>query len=374
MKEIESFYKTKTLRNNGVFILWCLLVLAILGFFFPNQASRLNTDQIYSISGLHTKYGDESELSDFLTSIKSNDGYLILGTSETTSLDEGNYYDFLNSDPDLKNTKFSVLAGAGRTCGKHSPWLLHHRDQLPELNLIYFINPVYWRTDLSQVNLDYCRRYMNYRMTASINLNEEEQNSLYEPIVRYQEKLNLFYKTVETIEFGIRSIRKKYFHNLYYTLYPVEYEEKFDHDFRSRFFEVENLTADTAWEANSFDGEFNIRKTFKQKNWFKPIDEEENFRYRELRSFIELCQTYGVNATFVLGPYNQKFIESYSPESLKAYEETAKKIQNLLNETGAEYVDATDISNQFGAFDDHQHHSGFGAYLIYQKLKQKIHE
>lgn len=374
MKFLDHFYKTNQLRENGIFILVCLIVLSVLGFFIPENIERQSREQIYSVSGLYTKYEDEKELSTFLQSVKSNDGYLVMGTSESTSLEGGNYYDFLNADEDLDNTKFSVLAGAGRTCGKHIPWLLHQKDRLKDLQLIYFINPVYWRQDLSSPDLSYYQRYLNYRMTEILDLTEEERESYYFPITEYHEELSGFHKVVESLEYGIRSVRKNYFSNLYYLLYPSEYEEKF---------EVYNQADEDKWISHqigsihapeTFDLDYNILKSFEHKNWFKPIDENSDFRYRELLSFINLCKNYGVEATFILGPINERFIESYSPSSLPAYQNTVNQIRDMLDSTGANYIDATDISPVLGAFDDHQHHSSYGAYLIYSKLKAEIDE
>jgi hypothetical protein len=371
---IEPFYKTKSLRENGIFITVSLIVLGVLGYLIPDVVSRANDDQIYTVNGLHTKYNDAAELSDFIRSIKSNDGYLVMGTSESTSLADGNYYDFLNENPDPDAAKFSVLAGAGRTCGIHISWLMHHREELDSLHLIYFINPVYWRTDLSEVDLSYSQRYINYRMSAAFDIDTKEDEFIASPVAAYHDEMNGFDQVVETVDFQLREIRKNYFHNLYYLLNPEEYDAQFDISSFAEMRNPEKFTEGQIWQPELFDLEFNIRKSFAHKNWFRPIDEEEDFRYRELRSFITLCHNYGVHATFVLGPINRRFIEAYSPQSLEAYTKTTDQIRNLLEETGADYVDATDISSTLGAFDDHQHHSSYGAFLIYQKLSKHIDE
>ena len=107
---------------------------------------------------------------------------------------------------------------------------------------------------------------------------------------------------------------------------------------------------------------------------FKPIDKQSKYRYEELSSFIDLCNHLAIRATFVVGPYNGRFITKYDKNSLAGYEETCQQIKQLLKDKKADYVDATDISFAAGAFNDHQHHSSYGAYLIYQKIKSHIHE
>ena len=118
MKLIRNFYKTSTLANNGVFILIGACVLIIVGAsFIPEFKGQVSKRQIYNLNGLTLKFNDNPETETFFQSIINNDGYLCLGTSESTS--PANYFDFLNNDPEIK-PRFSVLAGAGRTCGVYS--------------------------------------------------------------------------------------------------------------------------------------------------------------------------------------------------------------------------------------------------------------
>ena len=58
-------------------------------------------------------------------------------------------------------------------------------------------------------------------------------------------------------------------------------------------------------------------KSFTNKSWFKPIDKASNYRYEELTSFIKLCESLGIKATFIVGPYNERFITQYDPKSLE---------------------------------------------------------
>jgi len=373
MSWIQSFYKTKNLANNGVFICLSLVLLLSFGYLIPNFSSTRFDEQVYSLNGFNTKHNDHSEVSLFFQSIKENDGFLVLGTSETTSLENGNYYDFLNADEEINESAFSVLAGAGRTCGTHIPILLHHKNELEGLKLIYFINPVYWRTDLCEPNLNYFNRYCNYAMCNSLNLSSEERADFYALVKTYSDEINLFDKGIAYLEQGLRSARRNYFHDLRYKLFPEEYTSQFNF--------VSSVKRDYSgsleygkFNPNLIDSSYNISKNFIEKNWFKPINSSENFRYVELNAFIKLCNQTGIEATYIIGPYNELFIKKHAEKDLEDYKKTSQSIKQLLTENKADFVDATDVSPVLGAFDDHQHHSSYGAYLIYQKIKSHFYE
>lgn len=373
MNLIQSFYKTKNLTNNGIFIVVCGLTLLIIGYFIPEVTSGNIKEQIYTLNGFNTKHNDRTEMSDFYQSIKKNNGILVLGTSETTSINGGNYYDFLNNDKEIKGNRFSVLAGAGRTCGIHIPLLLHHQAEVDSLNIIYFINPVYWRTDLCDVNLEYWNRYSNYKMCTDFNLSVKERDAFLKPIMAYANKLNLFSKSAQYMEQIIRSARRNYFHKLRYNLYPEEYSSQFRF-LSSTKIDYANDTLYGRINREAIDTTWNISKSFTNKTWFKPINKASNYRYEELTSFINLCKSLNIQATFIIGPYNERFIKNYDPNSLADYKSTTQNIKQLLIDVNVDFIDATDISNVVGAFNDHQHHSSYGAFLIYLKIKHHLYE
>ena len=118
----------------------------------------------------------------------------------------------------------------------------------------------------------------------------------------------------------------------------------------------------------------NISKDFIHKDWFKPINKSVNYRYEELTSFLKLCENLEIQATFIIGPYNERFIKKYDLNSLADYESTTQHIKQLLIENHVDFIDATDISPVIGAFNDHQHHSSYGAFLIYNKIKNHFYE
>jgi hypothetical protein len=369
MKLISSFYKTSSLAKNGVFILIVSALILIIGaLFIPNFEGKATHKQIYNLNGFTLKFNDDPETSTFFQSIIKNDGYLCLGTSESTT--PVNYFDFLNNDVEIA-PRFSVLAGAGRTCGVYIPLLYSQKESVKGLKIIYYINPAYWRSNLCELDKSYWDRYTNYTLAKNLNLSENEQVNFGKPIETYFETLNTFEKSTHTIESGLRSLRKSYFHDLYYHLNPEKYDEQFlyIHDRKNNL--GENKQFQTP-KIEGYDTTWNILSSFQEKHWYKSIDEEQDFRYEELRAFIHLCKSLEIEATFIVAPYNDRFIRQYDPSSIYAYPKTMSKIKALLNQEKVPYIDATDISTINGTFDDHQHHSSYGAYLIYHKIKNYL--
>lgn len=369
MKLIRNFYKTSSLAKNGIFILIVSLVLIVIGsFFIPEFKGTATKGQIYNLNGYNLKFSDNPETSKFFQSIIKNDGYLCLGTSESTN--PGNYFDFLNNDPEVQ-PRFSVLAGAGRTCGVYIPLLYSQKEAVKSLKIIYYINPAYWRTNLCELDQSYWDRYTNYTLAKNLDLSNDQQTKFGKPINTYFETLNPLEKSTHTFESVVRSLRKSYFHDLYYHLNPDKYDEQFLY-----IQEQKNNLADNKVYQNpvkeGYDTTWNMLSSFTEKHWCKPINEENDFRYDELSAFIALCKELNIEATFIVAPYNDRFVRQYDPSSIYAYPKTINRIKALLDESKVSYIDASDISTLPGTFDDHQHHSSYGAYLIYKKIKNRL--
>lgn len=373
MKTLKELYKTRSLYKNGVFILISLIIFILIGYLFPNKKPEIFSEQIYTLNGFNAKYNDDAEVSDFFLSIKKNNGVLVLGTSETVALAEGNYHDFLNEDPDLRGVKFSVLAGAGRTCGTYIPLFLHHRNDLDSLQLIFFINPAYWRANLCEPDLKYWNRYTQYHICNTIEISKNQAELYFKPVQNYKKPLNIFQKWISQCEYVARDVRRNYFCDLRNLLYPNKYKRQFQfvtdtmskYASNPKFGNVDTELIDTIW---------NTERAFHNQQWFQPINETDNYRYMELASFIHLCKELGIKATFVISPYNERFINQYDPSALAGHQRTVEKIRQLLIDEKVGFIDATDISPAAGAFVDHQHHSSYGADLIYLKIKQYLHE
>lgn len=373
MNANKPIYNTKKLAGYGLYLLVILIVIFPLGrFFIPPFTVKQPTRQLATLNGLSVKFNDSPAVSLFLRSIKSHHGYLCLGTSESDKLPDGNYYDFLNNDTAIQ-ARFSILAGAGRTCGLYIPLLLDHRKEVDSLNIIYFINPVYWRTDLADVNTEYWNRYNNYKVCTDIALTPEEEKQYYQPVTSYINKLDIIEKATYTLEYELRQYRKSFFQDLKYNINPKLYLSSLSYIANKKkpltgfnnFGKPDYKNIDTTW---------NINKSFTHKEWFKPIDDTVTYRYKELTSFITTCRNLGINALFIVGPYNGRFITEYSPASLAGYQQTTNNIRNLLTAEKVNFIDASNQSYTAGAFMDHQHHSSYGAYLIYKELKILLNE
>ena len=104
------------------------------------------------------------------------------------------------------------------------------------------------------------------------------------------------------------------------------------------------------------------------------VDTAASYRYDELRAMISVCKEHGVDITFVVGPYNKIVFEKLSPEEVPLLGEVCRQIIDICRQENVPYIDATDISSVPGAFQDCQHHSSYGAYLIYLKIKNYVLE
>jgi hypothetical protein len=344
----------------GKMILLVTIGLLAASSISPDHQYNAPTRQIHVINGLHFKYGDKAKISHYIQSIVSNNGYLCMGTSESGDLGGKNYFHFLNNASVL-TSGFSSLAGAGRTCGIHEPWLLQNKDIIKGLNIIYYINPVYWNTEMNDASLEYSSRYLNYQFASSYknkSFNSEQ----------YVKEYSTFNKFKHIVSYTIRNARRSYFEDLKETLNPTNWARKTAKvDINKTPLKIDSTSAIT-----NLDSTYNTKKSFVNKEWFRPIDTVSTYRDKELTSFIRNCKSLGVNLTLVMGPYNEKFISNYQPSSLQAYKQTVKKISNIALNEGVQIIDCTDLSNQFGMFDDHQHHSQFAAKKIANKIKLHV--
>ncbi|MCK5766108.1 MAG: hypothetical protein KAH26_08985, partial [Bacteroidales bacterium] len=235
----------------------------------------------------------------------------------------------------------------------------------------YFINPVYWRSELNGFDKGYWKRYLNYgayRHTIRGNMAPDFNDISNE----YSEVLNPGEKFLFIMEYWLREIRKPFFRDLRYWLFPEEYEkdlsfpaqEKKDLQEFAWFGEIDTSYIDTLW---------NVTYEFKTRNWLNPIIDND-YRNRELIAFISLCNELNVNVIFILGPVNEIYIRKYHQPYYEGYMQAVAGIRDILDREGVDYIDATDLGNIPGSFMDNQHHSSYGAYLIYQKIKTYIHE
>ena len=171
----------------------------------------------------------------------------------------------------------------------------------------------------------------------------------------------------------IRSARRPYFRDLKYWLSPDQYPGQFIYMKDNQI----PIPADTVMvqvDFSKIDTIYNIDKSFTHFDWFGDINTSTDYRYQELTAFVRLCNKLGIEALFVVEPVNERFILNYSSSSLKDYRAVSQRIKVILKTEGATFVDAQDINKVPGAFKDHQHHSNYGAFLIYKKIKHYLNE
>jgi hypothetical protein len=368
MKLIRQFYSTKVLYKNGIFISICLGIALVLSLFvIPDFNVGKGGGQLYQVRGEYVKYNDHEYVSQFFRSIQRQRGVLILGTSESSPYPDGNYFDYLNQDPDLKETRFSVLGGAGRTCGLHIPTFLRHRTELKGLKVVYFINPIYWRNGLSEMGPSYWERDHDYQELADIELTAKERERYFMPVQVFMDSYSTQQRQNSYLNKVMRDLRKPYYQDARYLIEPNLYTDglKWVPKNTGNLKQFKNFGT---YDPSEIDTSWNVTKEFMQHKVFRSIDVKSNYRKMELESFIHLCQDLEIDVTFIVGPYNKKFIEKH--ESSAEIENVVVSIKTLLNENNASYIDASDLSNEVGAFNDFQHHSNYGAYLIYKKIKQ----
>ncbi|MEE4256312.1 MAG: D-alanyl-lipoteichoic acid biosynthesis protein DltD [Bacteroidales bacterium] len=372
MKGIRHIYRTSTLSEYGKFILTAFILLLIAGYFTIPEYPVQGTDrQLIKIRGKHFRFNDHPHLSEFLLSVKKNDGFICMGTSESTPLRDGNYYEFLDQDTSYPN-RFSILGGAGWTCGIHMAMLLNHKAEVDSLQLIYFINPVYWRSDLKGFRKSYWTRYLNYGTWLNTLEKAQEYPEFEKISSAYREKLNPAERFLFRLEYWLRMIRKPFFRDLRYALFPEEYRDDLQF-FAEPKIGVGSFDFLGRIDTSYLDTDWNITHEFMGRTWLNPLEKNE-YRDHELRAFIHLCNALNVDVCFVLGPVNEIFISKYHPSYLDAYVDGVKHIRAILLEEKADFVDAAHLGNIPGSFIDNQHHSSYGAYLIYQLIKQHLYE
>ncbi len=359
----------KRLAFLGGVALVVLCLWSLLGtLFIPKFRMERVDGQLYDIR--HRDLRDNNPLYTdlFLKSIKNNQGYLVLGTSETGYLPNGNYTDFLNADTSL-HCGFSVISGAGKTCSCYFPLILSN-DQVRGLKLIYFINPSYWCNKLALSNRDYFHRYVSY--TAYRRANQPCRDNVDAILSVNLKNARITERVGDWVEYYVDRCRRRFYQDL-----------RFNRD-TSKFY------ADLNWLASKqkfgpyahygtidsahYDFHYNVSSSFNINTFRFTVERGAQYRYDELRAMIEICRERGVDVTFVVGPYNAIAFQNAHASEVPLMAEVHDGIIALLKKEGAAYIDAAEISHTPGTFNDWQHHSSYGAYLLYLKIKDYVVE
>ena len=209
-------------------------------------------------------------------------------------------------------------------------------------------------------------------MAKSLNLTDKEKETYFKPVQAYFNKLSVLEKAFFNFDYWSRNKRQAYYQNLRYLLMPEEFGKSHAYIKKNKI-GLEKYPKRGKVDYEKMDTVWNVLKTFKHNESVEPINKNENYRYKELRAFIRLCRDLNIQATFVVGPYNERFMQS-QPQNLEDYKNVTINVKALLEAENASFIDATDISGTAGAFKDYQHHSSYGAYLIYNKIKNYLYE
>jgi hypothetical protein len=360
---MKKFYMISSMYQYGKFILLLIPVIIVLSVLvIPPYQIPQTSEQYFTVNGNALKYDDTIVLKAFFESIRKNNGVLCLGTSESTSLEAGNYYDFLNNDSTI-STHFSVLSGAGRTCGIYEWMMIEHPEWFNGLQIIYMVNPAYWRADLCKLNLEYWNRYNNYYICQRASRKLQTTS-----LKAYFSTLNIYQKISYSFEYFLKKVSYALNQNLKYNIMPHKVLDKFS-GFSAVKSPLQSFNHFSKPNNEVTDTIHNVDKDFSHFDWLKPIDEQNKFRYEELNSFITISKKCKANVKYIICPYNEQFLKKKETSQLDAHENWRENILKLFDQANVSIIDATDISKMNNTFTDHQHYNSYAAYLIYMKLK-----
>ena len=380
---INKLYRFSTLKEVGkigILASGIVVFIGLISFLFIGQeanSSKPNSeyssdDQYMTIDPIHVKK-DDAYFHLFLDGIKKNDGVLVLGTSESGELDKFNYWELLNSDSTIES-RFSVLYGAGRSCERYIPSMINNPEHWDGINLLVFINPVYWREGLDRFNIEYHERYMDYA-----SLREARSTS------KHKDQIDLLFKGGKSIERAGPSERVNHFFDD--NIYPL---------YNRRLRASLGLSTQAMNHFTPFPNTVNtsISPTKEQLDAIKfeinPalncsaefLEHEENptltalnlsseYRKTSLQYFTRLCKENNIQVTFIVGPYNRVLAEKQGQSGeIRQYEAVLNRIKTDLTKENMPFIDASGVSSINQTFIDQQHHSKFGGYTIYELIKK----
>ena len=361
-------YRMKVLAWIGMTVVVALLFWMAVACLIPTFRAPEASKQLYTIR--HQELRDNNALYTdlLLRSTKKNNGYLVLGTSESNARTKGNYYDFLNADTAI-HCGFSAIAGAGRTSCTYFP-LIQSNENVRGLKVIFFLNPSYGCGKLASSNVDYFNRYVSptiYRLS-----NKPKNQDVDAVLTQNEGKIFILDRVSNYLDYYWDKIRRKYYQDLRFRLD----DEKF----------VGNLTwLDSAMvaglprgcgrpDSSRYNYQLNVAASFDVHSYTLWPHPEELYRSDELRTMIRLCKERGVDVVFVAGPYNHIAYSKVHPLELPKIQQVSENMLRVLDEEGANYIDCTDLSTVPGVFEDWQHHTSYGAYLMYQKIRSYVLE
>lgn len=352
----------KNIIKNKIFLPSVFLALILSLVVIPLIIASLTPISLSLPKGIHIKSGSHL-FYNFLENIKQTNDILVLGTSETgNSLNGNNYFSLLNRDTEFNKSVYA-LGGAGRSANVYFPLILDNPAAFKNLNIIYYINPTYWRNGLNKFNETYANRYIesslvNYVKEAAKT--EDVFDNFMNPGENYNSHVSFLFSR------AIDRFKSLYYHDLNLVLSEKE------------IIPIKKVNLKTIYDSTKItnlkqqiDLEFNVTNEFLRKNSdFPSINTESTYQYDLLFSFIQLCKKNEINCTFYLGPYNEIYCQKKNPELKNEHLIVINSIRDLLINSQVDFIDGSSISSIPGTFMDIQHISEYGAYLTAIQIKE----
>lgn len=383
-KYISKFYRFSTLKEVGKTGMLAIILVVLAGLyafiFLPSSSENIelpenNGDSFLTLDATHVK-DDDAYFHEFMKLLKKNNDVLVLGTSESGFLDSYNYWELLNADEQIEE-QFGVLYGAGRSCERYIPSMLNNPEIWQEQNMIVVVNPVYWRESLSKFNNEYHTRYMN---DGEVERAREKSKRKDDFDILFSGGQQGYMKAKMS---AVNRFVDQEIHELYYgrlrnylgieqeaILHVTEHLDYVPAKKRGKPEMLEELQSQIV-------PDFNCTQEFIDKGDYSmlPLILDAEYRNTALDYFMDLCQLLNIKVTFVIGPYNRILAEKCGqPEIVKQHEELEDRLRKKFKASGFDYIDATDISTTPGSFIDKQHHSMYGGYLLYERIKKHLYE
>ncbi|PLX06360.1 MAG: hypothetical protein C0596_17985 [Marinilabiliales bacterium] len=313
MLTVKKIIKYKLWISSVIAIIVGLILLPIALLFVNIQEENPYDNEYYKSStikvpkGIYIKEANKV-FYDFLVDIKNTDGVLVLGTSETSNWFSGkNYYSLLNKDISI-NRGFYTIAGAGRNANMYFPLILNNPEAFKGLEIIYYINPTYWREDLSKFDNQYFQRYVDFNIVLNTKALAKEKD-----IYRNFMILSPEYYIGALSEKIITDYRDLFRENLNYLISGSENKNaeqtiviKQKHSSKNKI-KIEDYYTDEDLlkEQNKINLKYNVTDKYLANNEeFPEIDKESTYHYDLLLAFIGLCKEYDIKCVFYLGPFN----------------------------------------------------------------------
>ena len=372
-EKIERYFSLKRLSAYGKHVLissvLAVLILGVTLAFYPDaDKKRYPPEQYLEVDALQIKRNTRY-FHHYLQQVKSNNGYLMLGTSESGTLEGANYWHWWNGDTAI-DQKMSVLSGAGRCPDVFFPHVTASPESWRDVRVLLFLNPTYWRKKLNEPREIYQTRYLD----KGFILTQESELKRYEAFDWYGK----IFKDHETLRARVNQLGHytDWLRSFFYTDFQILLETKAS-PYNNRLDTFQMLKNPEQY-LPKLDTTLNVSNAFRESQeqlWFPVIDTASTYRSNVLSTFLQALQKSGAKVTVVIGPYNQYLAESTDQiNKLPAYERLHQSLQDTLEKYSVPTVDLWHLSDQNNTFREFEHHSMYGGYLIYEELKKQLHE